>query len=139
MNMNVFKLGQEAWILLCCSLWADLSLLTQKLEGRLVWLNFPLVSVVLLLVCVACLCVLGLHLAWLHLQLASPVALPYPLVAAMELNCPLCGCKLACAISLCCSQATKKPTNDAANRSAIEPNTILANDKLQPPLAVRLC
>ena len=44
MNTNVFKLGQEAWILSCCSLWADPSLLTRKLEGmRLVWLDSHLV------------------------------------------------------------------------------------------------
>ena len=89
MNTNVFKLGQEAWILSCCSLWADPSLLTRKLEGiRLVWLDFPLVSVVLLLVCVARLCVLGLRLAWLPLRLAGPAASPCPFVAAAELDCP---------------------------------------------------
>ena len=88
MNTNVFKLGQEAWILLCCSLWADLSLLTQKLEGiRLVWLNSPLVNVMLLLVCAACLCVSGLCLAWLPLQLARPVVLPCPLVAMQACIC----------------------------------------------------
>jgi hypothetical protein len=111
MNTNVFKLGQEAWILSCCSLWADPSLLTRKLEGiRLVWLDFPLVSVVLLLVCVARLCVLGLRLAWLPLRLAGPAASPCPLVAAAGLDCPLRGCKLACAIGSRYSQATQNPT-----------------------------
>ena len=111
MNTNVFKLGQEAWILSCCSLWADPSLLTRKLEGiRLVWLDFPLVSVVLLLVCVARLCVLGLRLAWLPLRLAGPAASPCPLVAAAGLDCPLRGCKLACAIGSRYSQATENQT-----------------------------
>ena len=72
------------------SLWADPRLLPRKLEGaRLVWINPPLVSSVLVLVCVARLCVSGLRLARLPLHrllaFASPAASPCPLVA------PICG------------------------------------------------
>jgi hypothetical protein len=111
MNTNVFKLGQEAWILSCCSLWADPSLLTRKLEGiRLVWLDSPLlVSCCCLFVLRACVC---WGCAWPGCLCGLPALLRRPALLWPRRSwiVLLRGCKLACAIGSRYSQATENQT-----------------------------